>query len=446
MHRNIRKALAGALAIGLALTSLAGCSKKKTFDTAKALLTLKDGSSVDAGTANLFFRYEQAEFENGFGAFIKNYYGDLWNADLYGTGEPYGNMFKEQVLEDLQHMLLDEKHAGDYGVELSDDEKKAISDAAAKFLADNDAEVLEKMSATTQSVERMLTLYTVKQKVEDAIAAGVDTEVSDEEAAQRTVRYVQFTAQTEAEETEELTEGISENGESVAESLGEEAALETETDVKTQSAGETEVVEEASEAVGENAPAESMSEALTEAATEPEDPAVVAARMAAMAKAEAFLNTVAAASTAEEFEAAASQASADDSSVTSSSFPFGDDDTYPDAAIIEATKGLEDNALVGYPVQAGESFYVLFVADAFDEEATQEKKEEIVDQRKSDAINDVYEEWAGSADESFEFDSAAWSSLIYDIALNYETEPATEALTEGAGEEMSESVAEFVTE
>ena len=145
--------------------------------------------------------------------------------------------------------------------------------------------------------------------------------------------------------------------------------------------------------------------------------------------------------TAEEFEAAASQASADDSSVTSSSFTFGDDDTYPDAAIIEATKGLEDNALVGYPVQAGESFYVLFVADAFDEEATQEKKEEIVDQRKSDAINDVYEEWAGSADESFEFDSAAWSSLIYDIALNYETEPATEALTEGAGEEMSESVA-----
>ena len=126
MHRNIRKALAGALAIGLALTSLAGCSKRKTFDTAKALLTLKDGSSVDAGTANLLVRYEQAEFENGFGAFIKNYYGDLWNADLYGTGEPYGNMFKEQVLEDLQHMLLDEKHAGDYGVELSDDEKTAF--------------------------------------------------------------------------------------------------------------------------------------------------------------------------------------------------------------------------------------------------------------------------------------------------------------------------------
>ena len=446
MHRNIRKALAGALVIGLALTSLAGCSKKeKKFDTAKALLTLKDGSSVDAGTANLLFRYEQAEFENGFGAFIKNYYGDLWNADLYGTGEPYGNMFKEQVLEDLQHMLLDEKHAADYDVALSDDEKKAISDAAAAFLADNDAEVLEKMSATTQSVERMLTLYTIRQKVENAIADGVDTEVSDEEAAQRTVRYVQFIAQTEAEETEGLTEGISEDGESVAESLGEEAALETETEVKTQSASETEV-EEASEAVGENAPAESMSEALTEAAAEPEDPAVVAARMAAMSKAEAFLNTVAAVTTAEEFGAAASEASANDSSVTSSSFTFGDDDTYPDAAIIEATKGLEDNTLIGYPVQAGESFYVLFVEDAFDEEATQEKKEEIVDQRKRDAINDVYEEWAGSADETFEFDAAAWTSLIYDIALNYETEPATEALTEGAGEAMSESVAEFVTE
>ena len=100
MHTNLRKALAGALVIGLALTSLAGCSKKnEAFDAAKAMLTLKDGSSVDAGTANMFFRYEQAEFENGFGSFIKSYYGDIWNSDLTGSGQPYGNSFKEQILE-----------------------------------------------------------------------------------------------------------------------------------------------------------------------------------------------------------------------------------------------------------------------------------------------------------------------------------------------------------
>lgn len=447
MHTNLRKALAGALVIGLALTSLAGCSKKKeAFDAAKAMLTLKDGSSVDAGTANMFFRYEQAEFENGFGSFIKSYYGDIWNSDLTGSGQPYGNSFKEQILEELQHMLLDEKHAADYGVELSDDEKKAISDAAAAFLADNDAEVLEKMSATTETVERMLTLYTIRQKVEDAISSEVNTEVSDEEAAQRTVAYVQFMAQTEAAE-EELSEGLSE-GEAMSESVAEtvEAALETETEVKTQSASETEVEEAASEAVGENAPAEALTEGLTEVETESEDPAMAAARALALEKAQSFLDANAGIASHDDFHAAGDAVAADDTSVSVSEFTFGDDDTYPDAAIIEATKGLEDNTLVGYPVRAGDSYYVLFVEDAFDEAATQNKKEEIVEQRKSEAINAVYDEWEASEADTFELDAPAWTSMIFDMALNYETEAATEGLTEALSEGTSESVAEFVTE
>jgi len=451
MHTNLKKALAGALAIGLALTSLVGCSKKKEgFDAAKAMLTLKDGSSVDAGTANMFFRYEQAEFENGFGSFIKSYYGDIWNSDLTGSGQPYGNSFKEQILVELQHMLLDEKHAADYGVKLSDDEKKAISDAAAAFLADNDAEVLEKMSATTETVERMLSLYTIKQKVEDSISSEVDTEVSDEEAAQRTVAYVQFMAQTEAEE-EELSEGLSEGedmSESVAESVDEgvEAALETETEVKTQSASETEVEEAATEEVGENAPAEALSEALTEAETESEDPAMAAARAIALEKAQSFLDANAGVADHDAFHAAADAVSADDTSINVSEFTFGDDDTYPDAAIIEATKGLEDNTLVDTVVRAGDSYYVLFVEDAFDEAATQEKKEEIVNQRKTEAINAVYDEWEASEEDTFELDAAAWTSMIFDMALNYETEASTEALSEALSEGTSESVAEFVTE
>ena len=450
MHRNTKRVLAGALTLGLAVASLAGCSKKDKFDAAKAMLTIKDGPSIDAGTANLIFRYQQAEFENGMGTFIKSYYGDLWNSDLTGSGEAYGNTFKEQVLEDLQHMLLTEKHAADYSVSLTDDEKQAIKDAAADFIANNDAEVLEKMSATQESAERMLTLYTIRQKVEDAMTADVDTEVSDEEAAQRRVHYVQFMAQTEAEEpeTEDLTEGTSENGESVAEAAGEEkAALETETEVRTKSASETEVEEAATEEVGENAPAEAGSEALSEAVeTESEDPAMVAARLVAMQKAESFLDGLGKAPTAEELESAASKLTAEDTSVYSSEYTFGDDDTYPDAAIIEATKGLEDGTLVDHPVQAGDSWYVLFVEDAFDEEATQDKKEEIVEQRKDDAIEAVYEEWESSEDETFEFDSKTWTSLLFDIALNFETEATSEAVSESTSESTSESVAEVVTE
>jgi len=443
MHNKVKRVAAVLLTVCLSFGALAGCSRKDkdAFDAAKEMLTLKDGSSIDAGTANLYLRYEQAEFENGIGQFLKSYYGtDIWSADMYGNGEAYGNTFKQQILEDMQQMLLDEKHAADYGVELTDADKKAISDAAGAFIAANGEEVLGKMSATTETAERMLTLLTIKQRVEEAMTADVDTEVSDEEAAQRIVKYVQFTATVPQEseaETEELSEAVSEAGEAVAEAVT--AEVEPESDEKTGSAEEsaTEAAESASEA------AESVTEAAAEQETE--TPEMVAARAVAIEKAEAFLATV---MQGGDFVEQATAAAADDLTVYSAEYTFGDSDTYPDAAIIEATKGLEDGTIVDHVIEVGNAYYVLYVEDAFNEEATEAEKETIVNQRKREAINAVYDGWLESEDESFTLDSAAWTSLIFDIALAYEVEASTEALSEAAGEAMSEgeNVAEQITE
>ena len=441
MHNRIRRGLAVSLAVCLSLGTLAGCSKKKdAFNAAKDMLTLSDGSSVTAGAANLYLRYEQAEFENGIGAFLKSYYGnDIWNSDMYGNGETYGNTFKEQILTDLEHMLLDEKYAADYGVELTDDEKKAISDAAAAFVADNDAEVLEKMSATTETAERVLTLLTIKEKVEEGMTADVDTEVSDEEAAQRIVKYVRFTA-TVPEETEAESEGLSEAVSEVGEAVAEEAGVEAETDEKTGSADEntSEAAEEAAESTSEAA------EAVTEAAqeeTETESPEMVEARAVAEGKASALLALLQAGA---DFDAQAETMTADDTTAYTASYTFGDNDTYPDSAIIEATKGLEDGELVDHVVVVGSDYYVLYVEDAFNEEATEQKKENIVNQRKQEAINAVYDGWMNGENDSFTLDTESWTSLIFDIALAYETEASTEALSEGMSE--GESVVEQVTE
>ena len=447
MHKNVKKGFAAILAIGMILSALTGCSKKKeeVFDASKTMLSLKDAGTIDAGTANLYMRYTQAQFENGIGSWIKSSYGEdfsLWDVDLAGTGEAYGNTFKTQTLEELEKMLLAEKHAADYSVEVTGDQKTAISAAAKAFLEANDAEVLEKMSASTDTVERMLTLYTIRSGVENGIKETVDTEVSDEEAAQRRVRYAQFYAQTEAaeeEESEAETEALSEGEdmESVAERV--ETAVESETDVKTGSSDVEEAVEEsATEAVTEAAEAETEEEL---------DPAVVAARAIAEEKAKVFLATVQ--NSDRPFEELAQEAADADARTSTSTYTFGDDDTYPAAPIIEATKGLEDGTLVDHVVQNGNYFYVLYVEDAFDEEATQKKKEEIVDQRKNDKVDEVLDGWLEEEQENFTLDSAAWTSLVFDIALAYETEApeaVTEAITEAASEGAGESVAEKATE
>lgn len=473
MRVNWKKGLAMGLGVCMAASVLTGCGKGKELDTAAAAAAL-DGEEISAGLVNFFLRYQQAEFESSYGAWLQSYYGtDIWNVDLSGTGTSYGETFKNDVINSLERLLLAEKHMGDYSVELTDEEKTAITQAAQKFMESNEEEVLEKMSATQENAERLLTLYTIQNKMETQMSADVDTEVSDEEAAQRTVSYVRFTAETESDteeaeaeteteagsesETEAAAEAETEAAETENEtapaedateaSLTEAAADKTEsadTEEATEGAENETVSEEETEAAGtEAAETEADSEASTEAETETEteelDPELAAAREEARAQAEAFLEEVKGGA---DFTEAAEAAAEENENVGTSTFTFGEDDTYPDEAIIEATAGLEDGTLVEQVVQVNNGFYVLRVDDAFDEAATEEKKESIVAERKSEAVNALYEEWMEEAE--FTVDEDVLDQMVFDMSLTLETEAATEAAAEA--ESQSEAGSEAAAE
>ncbi|MDO4475512.1 MAG: hypothetical protein Q4B59_01850 [Lachnospiraceae bacterium] len=440
MTKHTRKAAALSLCAVLATSALTGCSGEKKADPGKAVITLKDGGQLTLGEANMIFRYDQAQFENGIGSFIRSYYGDIWNSDITGSGQAYGEIFKEDELETMEKLLLVENHAAEYEAELTEEEKAQIEEAATAFLSANTPAVIEKMNADKANVVRMLELQTMKAKAEVYMVKDVDTEVSDEEAAQRIVKYVSFTPSTEEETeaaTEEITESASESGESVAEEAGmeaETAAVVSETEVKTQSAD----VEEASEAAGESVAeaADGQSEALTEAETEEVDPAMAQARAEALAAAQAFLAKVQA---GEDFAVLAEEEAAASEHVLTSDYTFGDNDTYPDAAIIEATRGLEDGTLVDHVVEANGNYYVLYVTDAFNEEATETEKTNIVNTRKTEKIQSVYEDLMEAAE--FTVDGELWGDIIFDVEFTQETqaEEAAESVTEAA-EAVTEAV------
>ena len=54
-------------------------------------------------------------------------------------------------------------------LELSEDEKNAIKTAANDFIEANSKEALNEMGADKELVEELLTLFTIKQKMYDAI-------------------------------------------------------------------------------------------------------------------------------------------------------------------------------------------------------------------------------------------------------------------------------------
>lgn len=197
------------LAAGLMLAgTLTGCGKGNTLDGTQTVAVMDETTNVPLGEVSLLLRYQQAQMESYYGSMLgmTNVYGQ----DLSGTGTIYGETAKQSLMEQFNQMYVLEAEAADYGVELTDEEKTAISDAAAKFMKENSAEVQKILGVDEAVVEHVLTLMTIQEKMYAPLTTDVDTVVSDEEAAQKHIAYVYVsTAGTEQDEdgnTIDLTE------------------------------------------------------------------------------------------------------------------------------------------------------------------------------------------------------------------------------------------------
>ncbi len=462
MKKGLKKAAVIGLSAGLALTSLAGCSKKEKFDTEATAITV-NGDTISAGVVNFAVRYNQAGYES---LYMSLGLTDPFSQDLYGNGSTMGEDVKTQLATQLSRAVMAEQKMGDYEVSLSDDEKEQIKAAAAAFVEANDAEVLEDIGVTEASVERYMELTVIQSRVEKGMSADVDTEVSDEEAAQRKIQYVLFTPESETEEstedtteegTEEVTEAeATESGteveteeaaeaeteEKVAETEGETAVLTENETTKTQAAKETESetqaeteetpeTEEVTEAVAEADTTEAVSEADTEAVseadateaeseaaeteTETEDPETAAAKERARVHAEELLAKL---KDGADFEEAAEEVGK-----TANTTTFGSD--YSLTELVEATDGLADDTLVETPIETANGYYVVKLVSQLDRDATDNKKETIVNQRKQECISNLYEEWEEAGEVSV--DAEVMATITFDYHLTQPTEAETEA-------------------
>lgn len=149
----------------------------------------------------------------------------------------------------------------DYKVEVTEDEQAKIDEAAKKFMESNSEAAIQQMGATEEYVGQMLRLNTIQRKMRKAMDAEVDTKVSDEEAAQKTISYVKVDNKSTTDEegnskdyTEEEKENLKKEVETFAASAAEDFKAAAE------NAGYT--VSEASYGAEE----ETLDKALTEAA------------------------------------------------------------------------------------------------------------------------------------------------------------------------------------
>lgn len=437
MNSVFRRAAALSIAAVLGTVSLAGCGKAATkVDGTKTVLTV-NGESVKLGTASFLARVQQAnEYQT------QLYYYYLYQQMGYDMGDPsnyfdeiadeesnktYGDQMKDSVMENLEKMVVISQHADEYGVSLSDETLSEIDRVAQAYIDGNSEEVLTLIGAEKDDVAEALKLLTLQSEMMDPIVKDVDTEVSDEEAQQTTVSYVQL-ENPNAGLVESGTESMAESvAEAVVESAVESGAASAVVEVEEMEAMSSEpgvefLVDSVESAAGSimnsvesvvEFPADSVeaavesAESLTESVAEevPEEDgaaqaaAILAALLAEADPAEADLNSVA-------------QSVSESLYASTGYFTKADiTDGTVDEAVAKAVEGLEDGDVVDHVVESSDGYYLYVVRldHAIDEEQTETKRNEIITDRKTTAFDETVQGWVDEAE--IKVDEDAWKTV-----------------------------------
>ena len=373
-------------------STLTGCGVKED-----SVVATVDGDEISYALANFVIRYNQAQYEQfytAYGAYIGLQPGtNVWEQSMDGKST-LGENLREGAMESLKDMYLLEDHMKEYDITITEEEKKAIEKAADAFLAENEPEVLEAMSANKETVSRMLELSTIYTKMQSAIYDTVDTEVSDEEAAQRGITTAFFSAQ----DLEDAT---------AADASDSDAE-----DTATEGSAKNEAKEKAQKVLDEIKKGKDLDEVLE--------------------------NT--------------------DDTVTAEYLTYGEDDTTLNEDIKAAADALtKEGEAAENLVESENGYYVVQLTTTLDRDATDTKKEEIVSERQTEAFENAVAEWKEEADITVKQKTLNKIEFVDSISAVYtpEATPAdatageaseAEAETEIATEKETETETETVTE
>lgn len=359
-------ALSGAILAGAALT---GCGSSLDSDAAVAFV---NGKEISLGLANCLAQFTAVTYDT----YYMPYYGqDMWTADSTGSGTTMTDTVKNNTLEQLEEYYLLEEHMSEYGIEITAEETAKIEEAAAQFLADNTPEALEAMGATEDYIKEMLRLGTLQKKMRDAIVVDADTNVPDEECAQKTFSYVRVSktaaASSDSEETEEKTD--------------EQKAAEAK---------------------------EKAQKILTAALTGSQD---------------------------DPLKAAAEDNDANMSTCAYGSADLSEEEnsTYLELEVLQAAEKLDEGEFAKNLLETDSYYYIIRMDSLFDEEATENERKSIISEREQTLYDETVDAYKEAADWTINDD--VWAPVNFDtIYTKAQTQTDTADDADDAAEDSEE--------
>lgn len=350
MSKKITCAILAATMLGTAFT---GCGKEEKLDGTQTVMTIGD-EKVTLGLAHLMLRESQASSEDYMDV-LASYYGGtgsdylIWD-DIVENGDiTYGQQQKENTLGSICEYYALKMHADDYKVAVTEEESAKIEAAAEKFMKDNTQEAIDALGVSKSDIVEYLELVTVYAKIYEPMVADVDRKVKDEEANQTKVTYASIST------------------------LG----TEKDKDGKTVSLTDAQKAEK-----------KALMQKLIDAINKEAD--VAKADIAKIAK-----------------------EISKDITVTTTTYTTADaEEQYAVNKVVwEAVEGMKDGEVCDKVLEASSSYYIVRLDAAVDKEATDAKREEVINNREVEAYKKLLEGWVAELEDDIKVDHKVWAQV-----------------------------------
>ena len=179
---------------------LTGCSTEntKTIDTKNAVFTIeKDGKTVGAVSKSYAWLYTlmyKDSYESWFGS-------SFWEEETE-DGTTYGDMFKEEMINDMKQAKVLRLEAEENGVTLDDEEKSICASNAKEYLEEIEEDTLKKTGITEEIMTEYLEDYTIYDKYKEKLLENEEIEISEDEVRQSDLFVLTFSTLEDDGETQ----------------------------------------------------------------------------------------------------------------------------------------------------------------------------------------------------------------------------------------------------
>lgn len=171
---------------GLSYYKVASSKQEEVTDGSAAngeLIAVIGDTKVYYNEAMVYLKSAQEKYETDYGK-------GIWEADILGNGESFGNVIKDEVINQITELKIIRSEAAKMGITLSEEEV-AEANAYAKEHYDGLAtDDITRYYITQELLQQIYSDNLLADKMFETLTINVDTNVPDEDAKQITVQDI----------------------------------------------------------------------------------------------------------------------------------------------------------------------------------------------------------------------------------------------------------------